>query len=257
MKFIVFCSTIVLATMSTNLFAQHSDVEFGYDDLANPSSFTIEGDDFTSEGFLFFESEMEELDPFNSGDFSSDEPGFATNDAEALLVNDGDQIWLNALDASMHSIFGLGYVNYYDPSTDSLSAAGRLAVYDNSASTADLILDGSSIESGLSQQFIGLGDVDGDVHDHLIVDLLDDSTAPLGAYGMMFQLQSDFSTADGTMDLDSDRFWIIWNHGMDEADFDSQALTAFGISTVPEPSSLCVLGLGFASLMMRRRRRNA
>jgi len=257
MKFTIFCSTIVLATMSSHLFAQHSDVEFGYDSLSSPSSFVIEANDVTTEGFILFESEMEELDPFSPGDFSSDEPGFATNDAEGLLVNQDDQIWLNALDASAHSSFGVGYVNYYNPITDSLEATGRLGIYDNSGFTPDLFLDGASIESGVNPQFIGLGDIDGDVHDHLVVDLLDDSTAPLGAYGILFQMQSDFSIADGTMDLSSDPFWIVWNHGMSEADFDSQALSSFGISSVPEPSSACILGFGLVSLVMRRRRRIA
>ncbi|MFK7766151.1 MAG: PEP-CTERM sorting domain-containing protein [Mariniblastus sp.] len=254
MKLIVFCSTIVLATMSTNLFAQHSDVEFGYNDLSNPTAFVIEANDVTTDGFLYFESEMEELDPFNPGDFSSDEPGFTTNDAEGLLVNEGDQIWLSVLDASAHSSFGLGYVNYYNPISNTLEAVGRMGVYDNSGSTPDLILNGNSIESGVNPQFIGLGDIDGDVHDHVILDLLDDDTAPLGAYGMMFQLQSDFSTGDGTMDLSSNPFWIVWNHGMDESVFDSRALPAFGVSSVPEPSSACILGLGFVSFLVRRRR---
>lgn len=258
MKFNVFLSTVGLAMMSSNLFAQHAgDVEFGYDSLSNPTSFVIEANDLTSDGFLYFESEMEELDPFNPGNFSSDEPGFTTNGGEGLLVNQDDQIWLNALDASMHSSFGVGYVNYYDPTSDSLSARGRLGIYDNSGSTDDLILDGGMIESGINPQFIGLGDIDGDVHDHLTVDLMDDSTAPLGAYGMMFQLQSDFSTADGTIDLGSGPFWIVWNHGMSESDFDSRALPSFGVSSVPEPGSVSLLAVGMTALILRRRRKRA
>ena len=233
MKLNVFFSTIVLGMMSTNLFAQHAgDVEFGYDGLSSPSSFVIEATDFTTDGIIYFESEMEELDPFFPGDFSSDEPGFTTNESEDLLVNPGDQIWLNALDASAHSLFGVGYVNYYNPSTDSLEVLGRIGIYDNSGSTADLRLDGDSIESGINPQFIGLGDADGDVHDHLIIDLLDDSSAPIGAYGIMFQLQSNFQKSDGTMNLSSEPFWIILNHGMSETDFDTLALPKFGISSV-------------------------
>ncbi|MDG1875767.1 MAG: PEP-CTERM sorting domain-containing protein [Mariniblastus sp.] len=258
MKFHVFYSIVILTMTSSNLFAQHAgDLEFGYDSLAAPTSFVIESTDFTSDGFLYFESEMEELDPFNPGDFSSDEPGFTTNDGEGLLVNEGDQIWLNAVDASSRSTFGVGYVNYYDPTSGTLTSLGRLGIYDNSGSTSDLILSGGSIESGPNTQFIGLGDVDGDVHDHLIVDLLDDATAPNGAYGVMFELQSDFSAADGTMDLTSDAFWIVWNHGMSDADFDSLALPAFGVSAVPEPGSLSLLAFGVPALVLRRRRKRA
>ncbi len=258
MKFQVFLSTFVLAMTSTSLFAQHAgDVEFGYDNLSSPTAYVIEANNFTTDGILFFESEMEELDPFNAGDFSSDEPGFTTNGGEGLLVNPNDQIWLNALDASSNSAFGVGYVNYYNPTTDSLEAFGRIGIYDNSSATADLILGGSSIESGPNPQFIGLGDVDGDVHDHLIVDLLDDGSSPLGAYGIMFQLQSDFATADGTMDLGSDPFWIVWNHGMSEADFEMRALPRFGVSAVPEPGAVGMLAFGMSAVLLRRRRRKA
>ena len=258
MKFRLLFTLLALAMMTATAHAQHGhagDVEFGYDDLSNPTGFDIERDEFTTEGYLFFESEMEELDPFNSGDYSSDEPGFTTASAEGLLVNEGDQIWLNALDASSYSTFGVGYVNFYNPLTDSLEAAGRMGIYDNSSSTADLVLDGTSVESGVNPQFIGLADEDGDVHDHLIVDLLDDATAPEGAYGLLFTMQSDFATGDGNMDLDSDPFWIIWNHGMSDEDFDDLALAKFGVSAVPEPTSFCVFGLGAAGLLLRRRKR--
>jgi hypothetical protein len=255
MKIYVLFSTIVLATMSTHLFAQHSDIEFGYDDVSNPASFIIESDNFTSDNFLLFESEMEERDPFDAGNFSSDEPGFTTNDAEDLLVNAGDQVFLEVLDASQYSDFGVGFVNYYNPTTNSLEALGRLAINDNSDSTADLVLNGASVESGPNPQFLGLGDDDGDIHDHVVIDLLDDATAPEGAYGLLLQLRSDFATGDGDFDLDSDPFWIVWNHGMDDSDFDSLALPAFG--AVPEPSSACMLGLGVVTLVIRRRRRIA
>ena len=255
MKFRVFVSTIACALVSTSVFAQHAgDVEFGYDDLSAPSAFVIEASDFTTEGILYFESEMEELDPFNAGDFSSDEPGFTANPGEGLLVNPSDQIFLNALDASTISSFGVGYVNYYNPTTDALEVFGRIGIYDNSAATSDLILDGGSIVSGDNPGFIGLGDSGGDVHDHLIVDLLDDATSPFGAYGILFQLQSDFATADGNMDLSSDPFWIVWNHGMSESDFDSRALPRFGVSSVPEPGSIGILAFGIGVVMLRRRR---
>ena len=57
------------------------------------------------------------------------------------------------------------------------------------------------------------------------------------------------------MDLDSDPFWIIWNHGMSDDDFDDLALAKFGVSAVPEPTSFCVFAMGTAALVLRRRKR--
>lgn len=256
MKVRILVAMLVVASFSTKAAAQHAgDVEFGYDNLVTPSAFVIDANSFTSDGLLYFESEMEELDPFNPGDYSSDEPGFTTNEGEGLLVNNGDQIWLNALDASAFSSFGVGYVNYYNPTTDALEALGRIGVLDNSGSTADLVLNGNSIETGANPQFIGQGDSDGDVHDHVIFDLLDDGTAPLGAYGILFQLQSDLAPSDGSFDVSSDPFWIVWNHGLSESDFENLALPGFGVTAVPEPGSLTIAGLCAGALLLRRRRR--
>ena len=42
----------VVATMAASpLFAQHSDVEFGYDSTVTPSAFVIEQDNVTVRGF--------------------------------------------------------------------------------------------------------------------------------------------------------------------------------------------------------------
>ena len=222
---------VLLCLFSTGLYGQHahSDLEFGYDNLNTPTAFEIEEVESTSDGFLFYEAEMEELDPIGDpGNFSSDEPGFTTNALEGLLINEEDQIWLNAVDAATYSLFGVGYVNYYNPGTDSLDAVGNLAVQDNTSSTDDLILSGA-MATGPNPQFLGLGDMDGDLHDHVVINLLDDATAGIGAYGVMFQLQADFDPFDGNIDLTSETFWLIWNHGMSEEDFETRALPRFGV----------------------------
>ena len=157
------------------------------------------------------------------------------------------------MDAAAYSDFGVGYVNFYNPLTNSLQATGSLAIYDNSTQTDDLILDGLLI-SGSNPQFVDFGDSSGDIHDHVVFDLLNDATASFGAYGIMFQLQSDFATADGTMDLSSDPFWIIFNHGMSSSDFDNFALPAFGVgAAIPEPGTGVVL-LALCGVVMGRRR---
>ncbi len=223
-----------MTCLSSNLLAQHSDVEFGYDNTASPSGFEIVGGVLTQDGILLFESSMEELDPFTPGDFSADQPGFATG-AIGRLVNSDDEIWISVLDASVDSAFGVGYVNFYnhnpDTDTDALEAIGRIAVEDNKASTLDLVLNGDSIESGVNLQFIDRANGGGNIHDHIVFNLLDDATAPIGAYGLLVQLHSDFAPIDGNMELSSEPFWIVFNHGMSQADFERFALPKFGVGS--------------------------
>ena len=246
-----------ILTLPLQLQAQHNDVEFGYDDLSLPTGFLLEPlgfDRTTSDGIILVQSNMEELDPFAPGDFSADQPGFTTNNSKGLMVNSGDAIMINALDASLHSNFGVGYVNYYNPGSNSLEASGRIAFEDNTGSTPNLILNGSQIESGVNPQFIGLASSGGNVHDHITWDLLDDSSAPTGAYGILVQLQSDFSTLDGNIDLSSDPFWLVFNHGMSTEEFETMALPSFGISSVPEPACSTILLLVCGTVMVKRRR---
>lgn len=210
------------------MMGQHDgDVELGYDNVASPSAIVITPTESTCDGHQFFESDFRELDPFNPGDFSSNQPGFTANPGIGLRVNSGDQIWIEAVDARLHSSFGVGFVNFFDPSTGQLEASGRVAVIDNSSGTPDLVLNGDEIQSGPELQFVDVGNGSGDVHDHVVIDLLDDSSALAGAYGVMFQLKSDFSPSDGETDVESEPFWIIWNYDMLPNDFES-ALAAFG-----------------------------
>lgn len=222
-----FYATIFLPSV---LFAQHNDIEFGYDNRADPTRFLLSALDFdttTRDGVLVIRSNMAAPDPFAPNDFAADQPGFTGNISKDLLVNPGDSIMIKSLDASVHSDFGVGYINYYNPITDSLEATGRIAFKDNSRATPNLVLNGGSIESGLNPQFIGVANSSGYVHDHISWDLLDDNTAPTGAYGLLIQLQSDFSPFEGSIDLSSDPVWLVFNHGMSESDFEDKALPRF------------------------------
>jgi hypothetical protein len=265
MKFLsIISTTVVLAlSLTTSLAAQdhdhdHSDVELGYDDVNNPTAILIERDERTSDGLLFFEAEMLELDPFVPGDFSSNQPGFATHPGDPdhgedpLLFRENDELWIRPLDASLYSDFGLGYVNYYNSSTGTFESSGSLAMLDNTGGTEDLLLTGGSMVSGDEWQYIARGDADGDIHDHIVVDFLDETNQ--GAYGVLFEVAADFDVTDGNMDIQSEKFWIIWNHGMDEGDFDTIALRRFGVTAVPEPGSLMVVSCSLGLLMLRRRR---
>ncbi len=217
--------------LPSDLLAQHADIEFGYDNVNSPAAFAFSPLAFeatTGDGISVAESSFRELDPFNPGEFSSDQPGFATDNVQGLDVNPGNAILISALDASMESAFGVGYVNFYNPATDVLESTGRIAFKDNRSGTPDLVLNGPAIESEITPQFIERADNTGTVHDHITWDLLDDASAPLGAYGILVQLQSDF-TFDGTIELSSEPFWIVFNHGMSDADFESLALPSFGV----------------------------
>jgi hypothetical protein len=217
----------------------------------------IEGGSFTLDGIAYWESDFFEFDPFNPGNFGSDEPGFTTNSNEGLLINNNDRIFVRVLNAAGNSAFGVGLVNYFNPSTGMLeaSASRRMLAEQNSGSFTDLVFNGVGIESGDNPIFLGAGNASGNLHDHILFDLLDDATAPFGAYGVLFRLEADFaSNGFGQTDLASNSFWIIWNHGMSHEDFETLALPAYGAGAIPEPGSFTLLGLSVLAIAIRRRR---
>jgi hypothetical protein len=218
--------------------AQDRDIFLGYDDLTNPGAFVLDPEGCiatTGDGILLVCSDMEQRDPFTPGDYSSDLPGFSNLPSAGLMFNPENLITIKALDARTISNFAEGYVNYYNPSTDALEASGRILFRDNTpfgfANTPDLVLNGDVIESGSNPQMIAQANSNGFVHDHILWDLLDDASAPAGAYGIMVQLESDY-TADGTVDLLSEPFWLVFNHLMSEDDFLNLALPKYGVGQV-------------------------
>ena len=218
---------------------QHADIEMGYDDASAPTALLIADGEFTCEDIRLYESDFVALDPFNQSDLGADDPGFATNFAEGLTLNAGDQLWIKALDASEHSQFGHGYVTFFDPASETLEAFGQLSIIDNSSATTDLDLDGTSA-SGAELQFIDFGSSSGGIHDHVEFDLLNEGTTPVGAMGIMFELHVDVAPADGEPDFVSEPFWIIFNHEMSSADFENDALAAFGL--IPNATITEVVG---------------
>lgn len=262
LKTLLFSAAMLLLLPATMVLGQHahSDVIFGYEpDTSNPTGIEIEAAVETGEGFGLFEVEFDE--PV-TGDFNTDDPGFNTEVGE-LEFNSGDKLWLCAVDARSHSTHGVGYVNYFNPATGGLDVTSGsdlvisdddLAMPPERQNSQDQTLSGTSF-TGSALQFIDTADGSGHIHRHLFFDLVEDAggNAEVGAYGVMFQIHSDRNTGggpDGTMDVVSDPFWIVFNHGMDDEDFEN-ALSAFG---VPEPGSLTFLLLGGIGLLSRRRR---
>lgn len=262
MKFSFLFAILLLASAPAIGFARddgddddHVDVEFGYDDPANPMFLDLEANLVTSEGLMIFEGGFE-TDAFDPNDILTREPGFTTNPGEGLIVNPGDRVWLEVLDASAFSSVSnsLGFVNYWDAATNTVTAAGSLGIDDFSTETENLILDGASILSGINRQVIGTDSGDGDVHNDLLFDLLEDGNAGLGGYGLLLQLHVGDAVANPATDISSAPFWVVLNNGIDEDDFDSRGLAAFGVAAIPEPASASILGLGLALVFVRRRR---
>ncbi len=255
-RFTIFSAVMIAACLSQSALAQHSDVEFGFDNPANPTAIILENDDVSSEGIQFWEADFGVLDPAIPGDFGTDDPGFATAIGEGLQLNPGDNVFVRPLNAATHpsSSLGVGYVNYYNPTTQLLEAANRIAVTDESLGTVDLVLDGATA-TGDPLQFVGTFDGVSDLDEHVIFDLLDDATAPDGAYGLLLEIE--VQQANGSPAIVSDPLWVVFNHNLSEEVFEGPALAAFGIdegAAIPEPSSLAFLFGGATCMVLRRRR---
>jgi len=250
------CATafVFAASISTVTFAQHSDIIYGYDDNSNPGAIILENDNTTSDGIQYWESAFEDADPGTAGDqLQADEPGFANEPGEGFIFNTGDEIFVAAVDASMYSSFGVGFVNYYNPGSGMLEASGDITIFDDVGSTSNHVLSGATA-TGDALQFLGTADADGEVHEHVTFDI--DDSAAVGAYGVLLRVYSDLDIPDGTLDVESDEFWIIFNNGLTEEEFEDWALPQFGVVTsVPEPGSLGFIVAGSLYAISRRRRR--
>ena len=217
--------------------AQHSDIEFGY------SGGVIEIEDHggipgTIDASWIFEGDF----PTSglSQNFTSD-PGFASEVAEGLGVNPGDQIWIGALLSP-----SLGGALQYHDGVSFTSTSATITIEDNAGVTSDLVANESGF-SGDNPLFLQEADSIGDIHSH--VDFTLSAGAAQGAYGLLFDLQT---TASGIGN--SDPFWIVFNHGLDETVFEGTVLSAFGAAQVPEPGSALILAAGAGMLLARRRR---
>ena len=270
-----FALTFVTTLMATPVFAQHSDVEFGYDNLLNPTQLIFEvGEEadgtplVNAAGVPFFEGAFEELDPTGDpGNFSGDNPGFATAFDEGLVANTGDQIFVEFLDASASSLFGgLGFATFYNDATGSLEAAGNFEITGNSDAFPALQFDAAANVSGSTVQFVdtvanNTAPITGELiefDEHVLFDVLDDSA--VGAYAFALRLHSNFAgTSVDEFELTSDPFLIILNNQLDDDLFEDTVVPLFvdaGTTTaVPEPGSLSLSAMGMWCGILRRSQR--
>jgi len=120
----------LLATFFTSMsFAQHSDIEFGFTDPSNPV-FEIELDEVTDEGIQVAEGSFVPAGPFAT----TDNPGFITPAEEGLTVNQGDQVFVNILNAGAADSptdVGVGFVNLF-------TVAGGIQDFDSSLGTLSI-----------------------------------------------------------------------------------------------------------------------
>lgn len=226
---------IVLAFVAVPAMAQHSDVEFDYQN----GEITIHGAASSNlDASWLFEGDFPVSGP--SQNFSSD-PGFASEVAEGLGINPGDDIFINFLLSP-----SLGGALHFHDGTSFQSTLASILVEDNSPATTDLTITAGGFSGG-NPAFLQTADSIGDIHSH--VDFTLSSGAAPGAYGILMELQTSSAGISN-----SDSFWFVFNHGLDEDLFDDIVLPEFGATSVPEPGSAVVLGLAAVFLGVRRRR---
>jgi len=232
-----FLLVAALALVASPAFAQHSDVEFDYQN----GQITIHGAQTSSmDASWLFEGEF----PTSglSQNFTSD-PGFASEVGEGLGINPGDDIFINFLISPT-----LGGALIHHDGTGFTTISANILVEDNSPGTADLTISEGGF-SGDNPAFLQTADGIGDIHSH--VDFTLSAGAAEGAYGLLMELQT---SAAGI--ANSDPFWVVFNHGLDEPTFEDIVVPAFQGTSVPEPGSAVALGVAAIFLGMRRRTRS-
>lgn len=266
----------------------HSDIEFGFAPDSEELEFEIENDTVNDDGFQVFEGSFGIA---LGNESTTDNPGFITPVDEGLTVNQGDNIFVRVLNAGQTegNTIGSGFVNFYDPNTPAAgiqSDGGTITVIGNDPNDPDgdiaAVFDGdvpvSLIESlflaqGSDGTFISdlppslLGDEEGDeqnielgvgeIHNHLNFTFAADAGAPSEfAVGLLLQFEADLASVAGDgIDVVSDPFFVVFNNGLSEEVFETQALPAFGVNAVPEPTSGILLAAVGSAILTRRRRR--
>ena len=268
-----FIASLMTLLLSGLAYAQDIDIEFGYDDFNNPQELLFLEPQVNSQGFQVVTGDFTAL---GSGVFTEN-PGFiteATEEPGGIRVNPFDSVSVRFLNGADTSI-GAGFVSFYNPSTGQLDDTGSLQVtnqadevvtlFGSSVPANDLLLlaqgsDGS-FESNAADPDENQTLDDGQIHNHLEFRLPGGTSDPIGAYGFLFQLESDFAidgteAGDGNPDLISAPTLFVFNNGLTPTQFVNEALPAFGVGTaVPEPTTGILLVAASGAILTRRRRR--
>lgn len=218
---------------------EHGDIEFAYEQ----GKFVIE---FGDEGPVF-EGEF----PTDGIDLQfTSEPGFASEVEEGLGIGAGDQITYNVLSDLI----------FWNDGFKPVSADTRIRIVNRPPSplVPDTLVgvgtgtQPGSLEPALNR--VGAAELDGDFHSDLAFFLEPKGATAdaslFGAYGIMLSLSTD---ADGVND--SDPFAMVFNFGLEEAQFE-QGVEAIA-NVVPEPSEATSIIVGLLCVGPFLRRRNA
>lgn len=231
-KRIAFATWILLALVASPLVAQeeeegHSDVEFSY----VGGAIEVEPGE---EGFVF-EGEFGE-DAF--ANFAS-EPGIASEVDEGAGINAADIIGFNVLD----DLFYWSGTDVGSPGEATITIAGA-------GGSDDVVVSATSgvqlADFAAPANLLGQAADDGDFHVDPGFTISDGAAA--GGYGLILSLATDEAGIS-----DSAPFGIFLNFGLEEEAFEA-GVEAFA-SSVPEPSSMLLMGLSLLGIGGLRRRR--
>jgi hypothetical protein len=216
-------SIVALVGSTATALAQHAgDVAFHYD--AGVISI-IPGD----EGLIF------------EGDFPTtgllarlaSDPGFISELDQGLGINPSDIVSYNVLDN----------LYYWNPATQDFASPGAATITVDNPVGSDTIIGGATgvIAPG---GILGQADGDGNFHEH--VDYALSSDAALGAYGLLWELDTDEPGIGN-----SQAFFMVFNYGLELEEFET-AVGAF--AAIPEPSSFTLGAMALAALAIAGRR---
>ena len=223
-------------------FAQHFDVEFGYEG----GTIIFENDTPGIDAAGIFESEFEVFN--GDGTQVAEDPGFASNFTkgdEAFSVASGDSIFVNV---NQSATLG-GFLNYYNPISGAFeSTDASFTIEDNSpALTFDLTITENALSGDLSQFVTTSTGAEIDSH----VDFILSSGAQDGVYGLLLNIESDNLSGELTSNT-SEAFWVLFNNGLSEEVFEN-AVGNFEATAVPEPTACIFAPVALVALLKRRR----
>jgi len=225
-------------TLGHAAYAQHSDVDFAFENDRIEVEFGPEGQVFEGE-FPTSGSLSEQF---------TDDPGFAQEDDTPDFPT-GTNIDYNIL----------GPLRYHDGTSFAAVTPGvQIQILDNLSGSGPLTVTDATAGPVSGPGVIG--DANGG-HAHIDFTLQPGefdtaNNPPAGAYGLLMELiavDDDLNPVPGVDN--SDPFYIVFNFGLDPETFEG-AVGDFA-ALIPEPTSLAIAGLGGLVLLGRRRMKRA